>query len=108
MPPTTRRRCGRQRSIASSATASTRGARCCLPAPPRVAADAADGGESLLRRARALVRPAGTTKTLARCLSALASSRLFAGDLGEAQTLHEEALATYRALGEVAADGSRS
>jgi len=45
---------------------------------------------------------------VARCLSALASSRLFAGDLGEAQTLHEEALATYRALGEVAADGSRS
>jgi hypothetical protein len=54
------------------------------------------------------VRPAGTTKTLARCLSALASSRLFAGDLGEAQTLHEEAIAAYRALGEVAADGGRS
>ena len=74
----------------------------------RLAPDNVDEGEGLLRKALALVRPAGITKTLARCLSALASSRLFAGDLGEAQTLHEKAIATYRALGEVAADAGRS
>jgi predicted ATPase/DNA-binding winged helix-turn-helix (wHTH) protein len=74
----------------------------------RLAPDNVDEGEGLLRKALALVRPAGVTKTLARCLSALASSRLFAGDLGEAQTLHEEAIAAYRALGEVSADAGRS
>jgi hypothetical protein len=57
-------------------------------------------GEGLLRKAHALVRPFGTTKTLARCLSALASARLFAGDLAQARALHEKTIAVYRAVGE--------
>jgi predicted ATPase len=57
-------------------------------------------GERLLRKAHALVRPFGTTKTLARCLSALASARLFAGDLSDARSLHRQAIDVYRDLGE--------
>ncbi len=68
----------------------------------RLAPDALDEGERLLRQAHALVRPCGATKTLARCLSALASARLFAGDLDAARALHEEAIAIHRELGEVA------
>ena len=41
--------------------------------------------EALLRKARALLLPFGPTKTLAKCLSALASARLFAGDIAKAQ-----------------------
>ncbi len=67
----------------------------------RLLPDSADEGERLLRKAHALVRPFGTTKTLARCLSALASARLFAGDLAEARSLHGQALDVYRDLGEV-------
>jgi predicted ATPase/DNA-binding winged helix-turn-helix (wHTH) protein len=66
----------------------------------RLAPDNVEEGEGLLRKARALVRPSGATKTLARCLSALASARLFAGDLKKAQVLHEEAIGVYRQLGE--------
>jgi hypothetical protein len=33
-------------------------------------------------------------------LSALASARLFAGDLKKARVLHEEAIGVYRTLGE--------
>jgi predicted ATPase/DNA-binding winged helix-turn-helix (wHTH) protein len=62
--------------------------------------DNVDDGERLLRKAHALVRPSGATKTLARCLSALASARLFAGDLKKAQGLHQEAIDVYRKLGE--------
>ena len=62
--------------------------------------DSVEQGESLLRKAHALVRPFGATKTLARCLSALASARLFAGDLAQARALHEETVAVYRAVGE--------
>jgi len=54
----------------------------------RLLPDSVDEGERLLRKAHALVRPFGTTKTLARCLSALASARLFAGDLSDARSLH--------------------
>ncbi len=68
----------------------------------RLAPDGIDEGERLLREAQALVRPCGATKTLARCLSALASARLFAGDLDAARSLHEEAIAVQRELGEVA------
>src|SRR5207302_8096931 len=50
----------------------------------RLLTDSVDEGERLLRKAHALVRPFGITKTLARCLSALASARLFAGDLADA------------------------
>jgi predicted ATPase/DNA-binding winged helix-turn-helix (wHTH) protein len=66
----------------------------------RLLPDSVDEGESILRKAHALVRPFGTTKTLARCLSALASARLFAGDLPGARALHEEAIGVYRGLGE--------
>jgi hypothetical protein len=66
----------------------------------RLLPDSADQGEQLLRKAHALVRPFGTTKTLARCLSALASARLFAGDLSDARSLHRQALDIYRDLGE--------
>jgi hypothetical protein len=66
----------------------------------RLSPDCAEEGERLLREAHALVRPFGTTKTLARCLSALASARLFAGDLSDAHALHQQALEVYRDLGE--------
>jgi hypothetical protein len=67
----------------------------------RLAPDNVEEGEGLLRKAHALVRPSGATKTLGRCLSALASARLFAGDLKTAQVLHKEAIGVYRQLGEV-------
>ena len=70
----------------------------------RLLPDSADQGEDLLHKAHALLRPFGTTKTLARCLSALASARLFAGDLARARSLHREALDVYRDLGEGSAD----
>jgi hypothetical protein len=54
----------------------------------------------LLRKAQALVRPFGPTKTLARCLSAQASARLFVGDIDNARMLHEEAIRICRDLGE--------
>src|SRR6266478_1486795 len=66
----------------------------------RLSPDSAEEGERLLREAHALVRPFGTTKTLAHCLSALASARLFAGDLSDAHSLHRQALDVYRDLGE--------
>jgi predicted ATPase len=69
----------------------------------RLLPDNVDEGERLLRRANALVSPFGTTKTLARCLSALASARLFAGDLPQARSLHDRAIGIYRELGEVSA-----
>jgi predicted ATPase/DNA-binding winged helix-turn-helix (wHTH) protein len=66
----------------------------------RLSPDDTDEGERLLGRAHALVRPSGATKTLARCLSALASARLFTGDPKKAQILHQEAVSVYRQLGE--------
>jgi predicted ATPase/DNA-binding winged helix-turn-helix (wHTH) protein len=56
--------------------------------------------EALLRKAQALLRPFGPTKTLAKCLSALASARLFAADISKAQKLHNEAIQVLHALGE--------
>jgi len=70
----------------------------------RLLPDSVDEGERLLRKAHALVRPFGTTKTLARCLSALASARLFAGDLSDARSLHRQAVDVYRDLGEAPDD----
>jgi predicted ATPase/DNA-binding winged helix-turn-helix (wHTH) protein len=52
-----------------------------------------DGGETLLRKAYALLKPFGATKTLARCLSAMASSSLLAGGLPAAKLLHAQAMA---------------
>jgi predicted ATPase/DNA-binding winged helix-turn-helix (wHTH) protein len=66
----------------------------------RLLPDSVDEGERLLRKSYALVHPFGTTKTLARCLSALASARLFAGDLSDARSLHRQAIEVYRDLGE--------
>jgi hypothetical protein len=74
----------------------------------RLLPDSADQGEDLLHKAHALLRPFGTTKTLARCLSALASARLFAGDLARARSLHREALDVYRDLGEGSVDALTS
>ncbi|NEU94697.1 ATP-binding protein [Bradyrhizobium uaiense] len=69
-----------------------------------------DSGEALLRTARALLAPSGDTKALAQCVSALASARLFADDMGQAQALHREALAITQRLAETeavaASDGS--
>jgi hypothetical protein len=56
--------------------------------------------EGLLRKAQALLCPCGRTKTLAKCLSALASARLFAGDIAKAQKLHGEAIQVLHELGE--------
>jgi predicted ATPase/DNA-binding winged helix-turn-helix (wHTH) protein len=69
----------------------------------RLLPDSVDEGERLLRRANTLVRPFGLTKTLARCLIALASARLFAGDLPQARSLHDQAIGVYRELGEISA-----
>jgi predicted ATPase/DNA-binding winged helix-turn-helix (wHTH) protein len=74
----------------------------------RLLPDSADQGEHLLHKAHALVRPFGTTKTLARCLSALASARLFAGDLASARSLHRQALDVYRDLGEASVEALTS
>src|SRR5207302_10742291 len=74
----------------------------------RLSPDCAEESERLLREAHALVRPFGTTKTLARCLSALASARLFAGDLPDAHSLHRQALDVYRDLGEGSNDRANS
>ena len=56
--------------------------------------------EGLLRKAQELLRPFGHTKTLAKCLSALASARLFAGDIAKAQKLHDQAIYILHQLGE--------
>jgi hypothetical protein len=66
----------------------------------RLLPDGVQDGERLLRKAHALVQPFGATKTLARCLSALASARVFAGDLAQARALHDETIRVYRELGE--------
>jgi predicted ATPase/DNA-binding winged helix-turn-helix (wHTH) protein len=66
----------------------------------RLAPDDVEEGERLLRKSHILLRPIGATKTLARCLSALASARLFRGDMNKARTLHNEAIGVYREIGE--------
>jgi hypothetical protein len=55
-------------------------------------------GEHLLQKAYALLHKHGPTKTLAHCLSALASARLFAADIFGAQSFHKQALAISRAI----------
>jgi predicted ATPase/DNA-binding winged helix-turn-helix (wHTH) protein len=62
--------------------------------------DTVKESERILRKAHKLIAPRGPTKTLARCLGALASARLFAGDAAEARALHEQALTIHRELGE--------
>ncbi len=55
--------------------------------------------EQLLDQAHALLHPSGPTKTLARCLSALASARLLTSDVAAAQALHAQAVAMHRQFG---------
>ena len=62
--------------------------------------DNVEQSERLLHKAHELVSTLGTTKTLARCLSALASARLFAGDTNEARALHDKSVRVYREIGE--------
>jgi predicted ATPase/DNA-binding winged helix-turn-helix (wHTH) protein len=57
-----------------------------------------DGGEAVLGKAYSLLKPFGATKTLARCLSALASSCLLAADLPGAKQLHEQAVSVARKI----------
>src|SRR5262249_27268169 len=58
-------------------------------------------GERALRAARALLEARGKTKSLARCLGALATARLFAGDAAAARGLHAGAVAIYCGIGEL-------
>jgi predicted ATPase/DNA-binding winged helix-turn-helix (wHTH) protein len=60
----------------------------------RLSSEHSEDSERLLHEAHALLKQHGPTKTLARCLSALASARLFATDIAGAQALHERAVAT--------------
>lgn len=62
--------------------------------------DNVEEAEDLLCKAQVLLRPFGRTKALARCLSAMASARLFAGDIGKAQMLHDDAIGICRDLDE--------
>jgi hypothetical protein len=48
--------------------------------------------EKLLNMAHEILKPFGPTKSLARCLSSLASARLFASDMAGARLLHAEAV----------------
>jgi len=66
----------------------------------RLLPDSAGESERILQRAYGLLHPSGPTKTLAGCMSALASARLFAGDSVTARSLHEEAIQIHRAIGE--------
>ncbi|HEY4919912.1 MAG TPA: winged helix-turn-helix domain-containing protein [Xanthobacteraceae bacterium] len=66
----------------------------------RLQPDDSAEGERLLRDAQALLAPRGQTKSLARCLSALATARLFAADVTTARELHARAVGIYRDLGE--------
>jgi hypothetical protein len=61
-------------------------------------------GERTLQRARTLLETRPRTKSLARCLSALATARLFAGDAVAARELHAAAVALYREIGESVRD----
>jgi predicted ATPase/DNA-binding winged helix-turn-helix (wHTH) protein len=61
-------------------------------------------GERILRTARALLEARGRTKSLARCLGALATARLFAGDAATAHELHAGAVAIYGGIGELDGD----
>jgi predicted ATPase/DNA-binding winged helix-turn-helix (wHTH) protein len=72
----------------------------------RLLPDAAEG-ERLLQKARALLAPAGPTKSLARCLSALATARLLAGDAAAARALHAEVVAIHRDIGALIGAGGR-
>lgn len=58
-------------------------------------------GVHLLRKAHALLTPAGNTKSLARCLGALATARLLSGETAAARTLHYSAVSVYCAIGEL-------
>jgi hypothetical protein len=97
--PITTRPCALQLCTANSVTGFMRDVPCSGPGR-RGWPDNVVEGERLLREAHALVRNSGPTKTFARCLSVLASARLFAGEPEKAQVLHQEAIGVYPQLGE--------
>jgi predicted ATPase/DNA-binding winged helix-turn-helix (wHTH) protein len=68
----------------------------------RLLPDNAEDGERLLRDAQALLAPYPKTKSLARCLSALATERLLAADVAAAHELHSRAVRIYEEIGEFA------
>jgi len=70
----------------------------------RLLPDDVANSERILRDARELLSPRGKTKSLARCLSALANARLFAGDAAGASDLHSRAIGIYRDVGELLPD----
>jgi predicted ATPase/DNA-binding winged helix-turn-helix (wHTH) protein len=66
----------------------------------RLLPDNAEDGERLLRDAHALLAPYARTKSLARCLSALATARLFSADVTAAREFHSRAVRIYEEIGE--------
>jgi predicted ATPase/DNA-binding winged helix-turn-helix (wHTH) protein len=60
--------------------------------------DHSEDAERLLRDAHAVLSPYAKTKSLARCLSALATARLFAADVVAARELHARAVGIYQEI----------
>ena len=60
--------------------------------------DHSEDAERLLREAHAVLSPYAKTKSLARCLSALATARLFAADVAAARELHSRAVGIYQEI----------
>ena len=67
----------------------------------RLMPDNAEEGERLLRDAQTLLAPYANTKSLARCVTALATARLFAGDVAAAREFHARAVRMYEGIGEI-------
>ncbi len=67
----------------------------------RILPDAVAQGERLLHEAQQALTPSGQTKSLARCLGALATARLYAGDPAGAHELHARSAAIYREIGDL-------
>lgn len=73
----------------------------------RLMPDDAEAGERLLGDAQTLLTPYANTKSLARCVSALATARLFAGDVAAARELHSRAVRIYEGIGEIGEPSAR-
>jgi hypothetical protein len=73
----------------------------------RLLPEDAEAGERLLHDAQTLLTPYANTKSLARCMSALATARLFAGDVAAARELHSRAVRIYEGMGEIGALSDR-
>lgn len=96
--PTDREEALRAASLHASAGDTFAQGRALLRAGSGGMMDNASDSEALLRQALTLLKPVGATKSLARCLSALASVRLLAGDRADAQTLHRQAVSVSAQL----------